>query len=94
MAARQITVEYEDGAQDVFKLRPKHMVVYEKMFGAFEEKATDVYRLAWIASGAMDTKFDDWLERLDDVTLVPVPGEESTDGERPTDEPSLTSLSA
>lgn len=90
MAARQITVEYEDGETFVGKLRPKHMVVFEKMFGAFEEKATDVYKLAWIATGSMDTKFDDWIERLDDVSLVPVPGEAEADAERPTDEPSLT----
>jgi len=88
-----MTIEYEDGRTEEQKVRPKHIAHYESRYGEFTERATSVYKLAWICSGCPD-KFDEWLETVDDVRMAEpakANGDAETSAEdRPTPEPSQT----
>jgi hypothetical protein len=62
-------VEYEDGTEKDYKVKPRHLVAFEEDFGEFRETAKSAYTLAHIASES-PLSFTDWLKEVEDIQPV------------------------
>lgn len=65
--ARTLTVTYEDGHTDQFKIGPKALLAAEDVLG--EEARTRPMRATFIAAwkaSKTDLGFDNWLDTVDD----------------------------
>lgn len=89
MAARQVTVAYEDGEPVTIALKPKHLIMAERLLNKpISEHAVEAtYIAAWKAVRS-PLKFDDWLDTVEhieehvddeDESADPTPAAESLD---------------
>lgn len=58
-------VTYIDGGEDVFAVRPKHLVLAERD-GGVEQTMESTFKLAWRASGSADS-FEEWLDKVEEI---------------------------
>lgn len=67
-------VTYDDGTVKDYKVKPRHLVEHEDITrGDDDNLIAKSYKLAWLASGT-DKTFKDWLDTVDDIETVDVPG--------------------
>lgn len=68
MATTRFDITFEDGREETFKVKPRHLIEYEDIVGDIEQASSvrSAFTLAWIAAGKPGT-FDEWIATVDDI---------------------------
>lgn len=61
----KFVVKFEDGTEETFPVKPKHLLKAERT-GGVEANVESSFRLAWLASNSTE-EFEAWLDTVDEI---------------------------
>lgn len=82
MPAPQVKVVYDDGSEELIKLKPRAMIAAERKLGADMGRIEGTMYATW-STIVPGVKFDEWLATVDSIEDVDDPDPtEATEGEQ------------
>ena len=85
--AMKIAVTFEDGSEQTFTVKPRHLIAFEDEFGTMDsamqgKPMRSMYYLAYLASDAKEP-FEKWTDTLEGVEMVggPQPADGGGEGD-------------